>query len=133
MKQTMRSWNSTLRTESKKHKEMRLAGLLPKKIRKQIRPMSKTMRERVVNWRKTAKETCTVNGVLRCALCGQPITGNYVAHHYVERRGQAHSIENDKYVVALHEICHNNIDHYSDDFYYSKTKIELNLKFWGKL
>lgn len=129
----MKLFNSTLNTESKKHREMRLAGLLPKKVRKKIRPMSDKMRKRVLAWRKTAKETCTVNGILICPVCCCAITGNWVAHHYKERRGESHSIENDKYVVALHPWCHNNIDHYSEDFYDTRNKIELELKRWRKL
>ena len=131
MKKTMRSFNSTLRTESAKHREKRLAGLLPKK-RSALKPMSKKMKSRVSDWRKTAKEICTVDGILYCALCGRAIVGTYVAHHYKERRGQAHSVENDKYVVALHERCHNNINHYSDDFYVARDKIEQNLNLWRK-
>lgn len=129
MKKTMRSFNSTLRRESEKHREMRLAGLLHKK-RSTLKPMSQKMKSRVSEWRKTAKEICTVDGILYCALCGRAIVGTYVAHHYKERRGQAHSTENDKYVVALHERCHNNINHYSDDFYVARDKIEQNLEKW---
>lgn len=128
----MKLWNSNLNTESKKHREMRLAGLLPKKTYK-IAHTSKKMKKRVINWRKTAKENCTVNGVLICPMCGSLITGQWVAHHYKERRGQSHSVENDKFVAALHPWCHNNIDHYSDDFYIARNKIETILKKWGKL
>lgn len=132
MKKTMRSFNSTLRTESAKHREKRLAGLLPKK-RSTLKPMSKKMKSRVSDWRKTAKEICTVNGVLRCALCGYAITGEWHAHHYRERRGVAHSIENDKYVCALHPGCHLGIDHNSADAYnFARDRIEQNLNLWRK-
>lgn len=128
MKQTMRSWNCTLRTESKKHREMRLAGLLPKKTAKPIRKISNTMSRRIRDWRKTAKDVCTINGQLYCAFCGLAIDGQWDAHHYKERRGQAHSVENDKYVAALHRHCHAGIDHYSQDYYKAREKIEENLK-----
>lgn len=131
MKKTQRSWNSTLRTESVKHREMRLAGLLPKKTAKPIRKISNTMSKRIRDWRKTAREKCTFNGQLYCALCGLAITdGIWDAHHYKERRGQAHSRENDKYVVALHRTCHNNIDHYSEDYDLAREKIEKTLENW---
>lgn len=128
----MKLCNSTLNTESKKHREMRLAGLLPKKTYK-IAKFSKKMKKRVSDWRKTAKENCTVNGVLMCPICNAVISDQWVAHHYKERRGQSHSVENDKYVAALHPWCHNNIDHYSEEFYIAKNKIETALKKWGKL
>jgi len=123
VKMKVRLWNSTLKADVSK-------GL---KRKTPLRQMSKKMKSRTFNWRKTAKEICTVDGVLYCPLCCKPITGNYVAHHYKERRGQAHNIDNDKYVVALHPWCHNNIDHYSDDFYIARTKIETILKKWRKL
>ncbi|MBQ3944378.1 MAG: hypothetical protein II670_02055 [Alphaproteobacteria bacterium] len=134
MKKTMKSWNSTLRTESVKHREMRLAGLLPKKKVKPIRTMSKTMRTRVSEWRKNAKDICTIDGQLWCPLCGKMIVdGKYDAHHYMQRRGQAHSIDNDKYVVALHPYCHRNINHNDlTDFYCARDKILATLKLWGK-
>jgi len=133
MKQTMRSWNSTLRTESAKHREMRLAGLLPKKARKPIRKISKTMNKRITDWRKNARDVCTVDGQLYCALCGMPITdGIWDAHHYKQRRGQSHSAENDKYVAALHRMCHLGIDHYSDDYEKARKIIEKNLENWEK-
>ena len=131
MKKTQRSWNSTLRTESVKHREMRLAGLLPKKTHKPIRKISNTMSKRIRDWRKTAQETCTINGQLYCALCGMPIIdGLWDSHHYRERRGQAHSIDNDKYVAALHRYCHNSIDHYSEDYEKAREKIEKTLEIW---
>ena len=129
----MRSWNSTLRSESEKHREMRLAGLLPKKTRKPIRKISKTMNKRITEWRKLAKTACTVNGQLRCALCGMPIIDCiWDAHHYKERRGQSHSTENDKYVAALHRACHNRINHYSEDYEKARKIIEKNLENWEK-
>ena len=131
MLERRKSFNSSLHNVSKKRLEQMRSGLLPKK-RSALKPMSKKMKLRVSDWRKTAKEICTVNGILYCALCGKPIVENYVAHHYKERRGQAHSTENDKYVAALHEQCHNNINHYSDDFYVARDKIEQNLKLWRK-
>lgn len=128
MKQTMRSWNSTLRTESQKHRELRLSGKL-QKTRKPMRKISKSMRQRVADWRKTARDECTVNGQLFCALCVHIINDEqWDAHHYKQRRGQAHSIENDKYVVALHRTCHARINHYSEDFILARDRIELNLK-----
>lgn len=123
VKMKIRLWNSTLKADVSK-------GL---KRKTPLRQMSKKMKSRTSNWRKTAKEICTVDGILYCPLCCKPITDNYVAHHYKERRGQAHNIDNDKYVVALHPWCHNNIDHYSDDFYIARTKIETILKKWRKL
>lgn len=129
MLERRKSFNSSLHNVSKKRLEQMRSGLLPKK-RPALKPMSKKMKSRVSDWRKTAKEICTVNGILYCALCSKPIVGNYVAHHYKERRGQAHSTENDKYVAALHEQCHNNINHYSDDFYVARDKIEQNLEKW---
>ena len=129
----MKLWNSSLNTESKKHREMRLAGLLPKKVHK-LAPISKKMRSRVSEWRKTAQESCTVNGVLRCALCGYAITGEWHAHHYKERRGVPHSVDNDKYVCCLHPGCHLGIDHNSTDaFNFARDRIEQNLNLWRKL
>ena len=131
MLERKKQFNSSLHNVSKKRLEQMRSGLLPKK-RFALKPMSKTMQSRVSAWRKTAKDICTVDGVLYCALCGRAISGNYVAHHYKERRGQAHSTGNDKYVAALHEQCHNNINHYSDDFYVARDKIEQNLEKWSK-
>lgn len=133
MKQTMRSWNSTLRRESPKHREMRLAGLLPKKKTKPIRTMSKTMKSRVADWRKTAADVCTHDGHLWCALCGRMIVdGRFDAHHWKERRGQAHSTDNDKFVVALHPFCHRNINHNdTNDFCLARDKIRAKLISWG--
>lgn len=129
MLERRKSFNSSLHNISKKRlAEIQARTYKPK--RSTLKPMSKKMKSRVSNWRKTAKEICTMNGILYCALCGKPIVENYVAHHYKERRGQAHSTENDKYVVALHEQCHNNINHYSDDFYVARDKIEQNLEKW---
>lgn len=128
MKKTMRSWNSTLRAESPQHREKRLAGLLPKK-KAIIRRMSKSMKQRVANWRQTARDKCTVNGQLYCALCGFTINDEqWDAHHYKQRRGAAHTIENDKYVAALHRYCHRGINHYSNEFDEAKEIIEKMLK-----
>lgn len=100
---------------------------------KLLRPISKKMRSRVKEWRKTAQESCTVNGVLRCALCGYAITGEWHAHHYKERRGVSHSVDNDKYVAALHPGCHLGIDHNSTEaFNFARDRIEQNLNLWRK-
>ena len=132
MKKTMRSWNSTLRSESQKHREMRLAGLLPKKTPKPMRKISANMQKRISDWRQTAKEICTrADGHLYCPLCGNLILDGYEAHHWKERRGQAHSVANDKYVVALHPHCHQSIDHNSNDFYLARDKIRDKLCLWG--
>ena len=128
-----KQFGSSLHNISKKRQAEMASGAWKPTPRKPLRQMSKKMKSRTTNWRKTAKEICTVDGILYCPLCCKPITDNYVAHHYKERRGQAHNIDNDKYVVALHPWCHNNIDHYSDDFYIARTKIETILKKWRKL
>lgn len=135
MKKTMRSWNSTLRRESPKHREMRLAGLLPKKKPKPIRAQSKTMKQRVLDWRKRAADICTdQHGNLRCAMCGGLIFGGvFHAHHWKERRGQAHSKDNDRFVVALHPACHMGINHNdNNDFCLARDKIRAKLISWGK-
>ena len=125
-------FNSSLNNVSKKRlAEIQARTYKPK--RSALKPMSKKMKSRVSDWRKTAKEICTVNGVLRCALCGYAITGEWHAHHYRERRGVAHSIENDKYVCALHPGCHLGIDHNSADAYnFARDRIEQNLNLWRK-
>jgi len=132
MLERRKSFNSSLHNVSKKRLEQMRSGLLPKK-RSALKPMSKKMKLRVSDWRKTAKEICTVNGVLRCALCGYAVTGEWHAHHYRERRGVAHSIENDKFVCCLHPGCHLSIDHNDADAYnFARDKIEQNLKLWRK-
>lgn len=125
-------FNSSLNNVSKKRlAEIQARTYKPK--RSALKPMSKKMKSRVSDWRKTAKEICTVNGVLRCALCGYAVTGEWHAHHYRERRGVAHSIENDKFVCCLHPGCHLSIDHNDADAYnFARDRIEQNLKLWRK-
>lgn len=129
MLERKKQYNSTLHNISKKRLAEMQSGTYTPKRPKPIRKVSKTMSKRIRDWRKTAQETCTVNGQLYCALCGMPIIdGMWDAHHYKERRGQAHSIDNDKYVAALHRYCHNSIDHYSEDYEKAREKIEKNIK-----
>ena len=126
-----KQYNSTLHNVSKKRLAEMQSGTYTPKRQKPIRKISNTMSKRIRDWRKTAREKCTFNGQLYCALCGLAITdGIWDAHHYKERRGQAHSRENDKYVVALHRTCHNNIDHYSEDYDLAREKIEKTLENW---
>lgn len=127
-------FNSSLHNISKKRLAEIRAGTYTPKRQKPIRTISKTMRTRITDWRKTAKDICTIDGQLWCPLCGKMIVdGKYDAHHYMQRRGQAHSIDNDKYVVALHPYCHRNINHNNlDDFYCARDKIIATLKLWGK-
>lgn len=126
-----KQYNSTLHNVSKKRLAEMQNGTYTPKRQKPIRKISNTMSKRIRDWRKTARDVCTFNGQLYCALCGLAITdGIWDAHHYKKRRGQAHSQENDKYVVALHRTCHNNIDHYSEDYDLAREKIEETLKNW---
>lgn len=125
-------FGSSLHNVSKKRLEEIKSGLFRKKTTK-LKPMSAKMRQRVKDWRQTAQDVCTVDGVMYCALCGRAITGDWVAHHYMQRRGQAHTIDNDKYVAALHPRCHESIDHNNPEAYnLAKDKIEKMLKIWSK-
>lgn len=127
-----KSFNSSLHNVSKKRLEQMRSGLLPKK-KSTLRRMSKSMKQRVKDWRKTARDACTVNGQLYCALCGYPINDEqWDAHHYKQRRGQAHSVANDKYVAALHRHCHTGINHYSSEFDEAREIIENVLKVFKK-
>ena len=127
-----KQFNSSLNNVSKKRLAEIQAGTYKPK-RATLSPTSKKMRSRVKEWRKTAQESCTVNGVLRCALCGYAIIGEWHAHHYKERRGVSHSVGNDEYVVALHPGCHLGIDHNSNEaFNFARERIEQNLNLWRK-
>ena len=62
----MKLWNSQLNTESKKHREMRLAGLLLKKTYK-LKPISKKAKKRIQDYRKA----CFERWGYRCFICGR--------------------------------------------------------------
>ena len=86
----MKLWNSSLNTESKKHREMRLAGLLPKKTYK-LAPISKKAKKRIQDYRKA----CFERWGYRCFLCGRiDETGKTLDCHHVFGRINGDDPEN---------------------------------------
>lgn len=86
----MKLWNSTLNTESKKHREMRLKGLLPKKVYK-IAKISKKTRKRIYDYRKA----CFERWGYRCFLCERiDETGKTLDCHHVFGRINGDDPEN---------------------------------------
>ena len=86
----MKLWNSTLSTESKKHREMRLAGLLPKKTYK-IARVSKKAKKRIQDYRKA----CFERWGHVCFLCGKiDETGKTLDCHHIFGRVNGDDPEN---------------------------------------
>ena len=86
----MKLWNSQLNTESKKHREMRLAGLLPKKTYK-LKPISKKAKKRIQDYRKAAFERWGH----RCFLCERiDETGKPLDIHHLFGRANGDDPEN---------------------------------------
>ena len=100
MKQTMRSWNCTLRTESKKHREMRLAGLLPKKTYK----IAKVSKKSASQWAKARKE-CLNRYKSCCFLCKRADLPLHVHHIILRSLAPELKYEQDN-LVCLCEKCH---------------------------
>lgn len=97
----MKLWNSTLNTESKKHREMRLAGLLPKKTYK----IAKVSKKSASLWAKARKE-CLIAYGNKCFLCGA--TGELHVHHWMYTRTQRPDLKYDQSnLVPLCPRCHN--------------------------
>lgn len=114
MKKTMRSYNSTLRTESAKHREMRLAGLLPKKTY----TLSKTSKKSASLWGKARKE-CLDRYNHKCFLCGA--TGVLHIHHIILRSLAPKLKYEQDNLCCLCSKCHNHTG-------YDKKYIELTKK-----
>ena len=117
MKKTMRSFNSTLRTESVKHREKRLAGLLPKKTYK----LATQSKKSASLWAKARRECLKLYGK-KCFLCGR--TGAIHIHHWMWCRSQRPDLKYDQdNLIPLCELCHN---HSGPDkrFYELKTLIQ---------
>ena len=114
----MKLWNSTLSTESKKHREMRLKGLLPKKVHK-LAPVSK---KSASLWAKARKECLAIYGH-RCFICGRsdlPIA----IHHWQYCRSQRPDLKYDQdNLIPLCSLCHS---HHGVDarFYELQTLIK---------
>ena len=97
----MKLWNSTLNTESKKHREMRLAGLLPKKTYK----IAKASKKPASQWAKARRE-CLKLYDNKCFLCGA--TGELHCHHWRYTRTQRPDLKYDQdNLCILCSRCHN--------------------------
>ena len=113
----MRSFNSTLRTESVKHREKRLAGLLPKKTYK----LATQSKKSASLWAKARRECLKLYGE-KCFLCGA--TGELHCHHWQYTRTQRPDLKyNQENLCILCSKCHN---HSGSDkrFYELKTLIQ---------
>lgn len=84
----MKLWNCSLNTESKKHREMRLAGLLPKKTHKLARMSSKT-KKRITDYRKA----CFAYWGEKCILCGRDSTQTRLVCHHMDGRINGDNVE----------------------------------------
>ena len=97
----MKLWNCYLNTESKKHREMRLKGLLPKKVHK-LAPVSK---KSASLWAKARKECLAIYGH-KCFICGA--TGELHCHHWRFTRAQRPDLKYDQdNLCILCSRCHN--------------------------
>ena len=97
----MRSFNSTLRTESAKHREMRLKGLLPKKTYK----LAAQSKKSASLWAKARRE-CLKRYENKCFLCGA--TGELHCHHWMWTRTQRPDLKYDQNnLCILCSRCHN--------------------------
>ena len=113
----MKLWNSSLNTESKKHREMRLAGLLPKKTYK----IAKTSKKSAGLWAKARRECIKTYGN-KCFLCGR--TGTIHIHHWMYCRSQRPDLKYDQdNLIPLCELCHNHCGNDSR-FYELQTLIK---------
>lgn len=84
----MKLWNNSLNTESKKHREMRLAGLLPKKTYK-LAPISKKTKKRINDYRK---ESFAFWGE-KCLLCGRDSKQTRLDIHHIDGRTNGDNVE----------------------------------------
>ena len=111
----MKLWNSNLNTESKKHREMRLKGLLPKKVHK-LAPVSK---KSASLWAKARKECLAIYGH-KCFICGRSDLPLHV--HHIILRSLAPELKYDQdNLVCLCEKCHSHQG-------YNKDYVELTRK-----
>ena len=98
----MKLWNSNLNTESKKHREMRLKGLLPKKVYK----IAKTSKKSAGLWAKARRECLATYGH-RCFICGRSDLPIHI-HHWKFTRTQRPDLKYDQdNLIPLCELCHN--------------------------
>jgi 5-methylcytosine-specific restriction endonuclease McrA len=118
----MKLWNSTLNTESKKHREMRLAGLLPKKTYK----IARTSKKSASLWAKARKE-CLESYGHRCFLCGA--TGVIHVHHIILRSLAPELKYDQDNLVCLCEKCHS---HHGYDSEYIKLTQKIIAKGLGE-
>lgn len=97
----MKLWNCSLNTESKKHREMRLKGLLPKKTYK----LATQSKKSASLWAKARRECLKTYGN-KCFLCGR--TGTIHIHHWMWCRSQRPDLKYDQdNLIPLCELCHN--------------------------
>ena len=97
----MKLWNSSLNTESKKHREMRLAGLLPKKTYK----IAKTSKKSASLWAKARKECLDTYGH-KCFICGRSDLPIHI-HHWQWTRTQRPDLKYDQSnLIPLCSLCH---------------------------
>lgn len=100
-RQHMKLWNCSLNTESKKHREMRLKGLLPKKTYK----LATQSKKSASLWAKTRRECIKAYGG-KCFLCGG--TGIMHVHHWQYTRTQRPDLKYDQNnLCLLCSKCHN--------------------------
>ena len=101
MKKTMRSFNSTLRTESAKHREKRLAGLLPKKTYK----LATQSKKSASLWAKARRECLKTYGN-KCFLCGRTDLPIHI-HHWFATRTQRPDLKYEQSnLIPLCSLCH---------------------------
>lgn len=118
----MKLWNSNLNTESKKHREMRLAGLLPKKARYILSPVSK---KTAMLWQKARKECLDTYGH-RCFICGRSDLPIHI-HHWQFTRTQRPDLKYDQNnLIPLCQLCHNHIG--ADKRFYELQTLIKNKK-----
>ena len=98
----MKLFNSTLHTESKKHREMRLAGLLPKKVYK----LAKASKKASSDWNKARKGCLELYGN-KCFICGRSDLPIHI-HHWQYTRTQRPDLKYDiNNLIPLCALHHN--------------------------
>lgn len=116
----MKLFNSTLNTESKKHREMRLAGLLPKKLYK----LAKSSKKATSEWNKARKE-CLERYGHKCVLCGSE--NDLQVHHIILRTLEQKLKYEQNNLCVLCSKCHNHSGYDKNYILLTKKLIRIGL------